>query len=145
VKERALAILLCGTAAAQDPRKALLERTCTKCHDLEATLRQHNTRERWAEIVDEMVSRGMEASDLDIEKIINYLAKTQGAKVKVNQARAEELAAVLEVPLATAAAVVDYRTRQGTIKSFEELKRVPALQGRNIDGKKDGLDFSAPH
>ena len=137
-----LAAALCLPALAQDPGKALVDRTCAKCHTLEATLRQHNTRERWSAIVDEMVARGMEASDADIEKIIDYLARTQGPKIKVNAATAEELARALGVPQETASAVVDYRTRNGSFKSFEDLKRVPALASHNIDGKKDALDFS---
>jgi len=128
-------------AAAQDPAKALFERACTKCHTLEATSRQRNTRECWSAIVDDMVSRGMEATDAEVEKIIDYLARTQGARVSVNKATAEQLAGALEVPAATAEAIVAYRARNGSFKSFDDLKRVPALAGRNLDAKKDALDF----
>ena len=89
-----------------------------------------------------MVARGMEASDADIEKIIDYLARTQGPKVKVNTAGAEELARALGVPTETAAAVVTYRVKNGSFKNFEDLKRVPALASQNIDARKDVLDFS---
>lgn len=129
-------------AAAQDPVKELFERACAKCHNLEATSRQRNSRERWSAIVDDMVSRGMEATDAEIGKIIDYLARAQGPRLNVNKAPAEELARTLEVPVATASEVVAYRARNGDFKSLDDLKRVPALAGKNIDAKKDALDFS---
>ena len=53
-----LAAGLCvGSAAqAQEDGKALFERICTKCHGLAATVRQRNSRERWAAVVDDMIS-----------------------------------------------------------------------------------------
>jgi competence protein ComEA len=137
----ALAASLCLPATAQDAGKALVERACTKCHNLEATARQHNTRDRWSAIVDDMVAKGMEATDAEIEKIIDYLAKTQGARLNVNKATADELAGTLELPAETGEAIVAYRVKNGPFKTLEDLKRVPALAGRNLDAKKDALEF----
>jgi hypothetical protein len=93
------AVLCLGWASqAQDDGKALLERACTKCHGLTATLRQRNSRERWSTIVDDMIARGAEASDAELEKIIDYLAKNFGPRILVNKASAEELAAGLGIP-----------------------------------------------
>jgi competence protein ComEA len=131
-------------AAAQDDGKALVERTCSKCHSLTSTLKQRNTAEAWSAIVDDMIGRGAEGSDADFEKIINYLAKNFGPRVKVNKASAQELAGALEIPLATAEAVIEHRARHGSFKSFEDLKSAPALEGKNIEDKKDRLDFAAP-
>jgi len=140
-----LAGLVCaGSAAAQEDGKALLERTCTKCHGLTSTLKQHNTPDRWAAIVDDMIARGAEGTDADFEKIVDYLAKNFGPMVKVNKATAQELSGVLEVPAATAEAIVEYRAKHGSFKSFEELKKAPALDGKNIEDKKDRLDFADP-
>ena len=140
-----LAALVCaGSAAAQDDGKALLERTCTKCHGLTSTLKQHNTSDRWAAIVDDMIARGAEGSDADFEKIIDYLAKNFGRRVNINKATAQELSGALEVPAATAEAIVEYRAKHGSFKNFEELKKAPALDGKNIDDKKDQLDFADP-
>src|SRR5260370_38085558 len=81
---------LASVAAAQtqsaphdDSAKALLERTCTKCHKLTSTLSQRNSKERWAAIVDDMIARGAEASDAEIDTLVNYLAKNFGRKVSV--------------------------------------------------------------
>jgi competence ComEA-like helix-hairpin-helix protein len=133
-----------GPAAAQDDGKALVERACTKCHALTSTLKQRNTRAGWSAIVDEMVARGAEISDTEIETIIGYLAKNFGPKVKVNKATARELASALDIPMAIAEAIVEYREKHGSFKGFEDLKKAPALDGKNIDDKKERLNFAGP-
>jgi competence ComEA-like helix-hairpin-helix protein len=136
-----LMALLWGPAAAQDDGKVLLERACTKCHALTSTLKQRNTRARWSAVVDDMVARGTEARDAEIETIIDYLAKNFGPKVNVNKASAEELARVLEIPAASADAIVEYRARHRRFKDLDDLKKVRAL-GKDIDSKKDRLAFA---
>jgi competence protein ComEA len=138
----AIAILWCSVLAAQDDGKALIQRACTKCHAPTSMLGQHYDRDRWSTVVDDMISKGAEATDAEIETIIDYLAKTQGPKIKVNKATPQELAGALEIPLAVAGAVVEYREKHGNFKSFEELRNVPALEGKAIESKKDWLDFS---
>ncbi len=149
----ALPVVLCcfaSIAAAQtqsaphdEEARALLERTCTKCHKLTATLSQRNSKERWSAILDDMVARGAEVTDAEIEILVNYLAKNYGAKVNVNKAAAEEIATVLEVPRSAAAAIVEYREKNGNFKNLDDLKKVPALDWKAIESKKDRLDFAA--
>ena len=131
-------------AQAQTDGKALFERVCTKCHKLDATVKQHNTRDRWSEVVDDMVARGAEASDADLEKIVEYLARNYGPKVAVNKAAASELSAGLEISPANAEAIVEYRKKNGSFKSLEELKKVPSLDAAGLERLKDRLDFSEP-
>jgi competence protein ComEA len=140
---------LCSFAVAQaqsappeDEGKALLERTCTKCHELAGTLSQRNSRERWSAIVDDMIARGAEASDAEIDRLVDYLARNLGNKVNVNKATAEELAGALELPKAIASAIVEYREKNGNFKSLEDLRKVPAIDWKTIESKKDRLDFA---
>ena len=84
----ALIVLLWSPAPALDDGKALLERACTKCHALTSTLKQRNSRAGWSAIVDDMVARGAEISDAEIDTIIDYLTKNFGPKVNVNKASA---------------------------------------------------------
>jgi competence protein ComEA len=144
-----LLCLLVSMAAAQaqstpaeDEGKALLERTCTKCHKLSAAVGQRNSKGRWSAIVDDMIARGAEATDPEIEKIVDYLAKNFGPKVNVNKATADQLAGTLEVPKAAASAIVEYREKNGSFKSFEDLRKVPAIDWSAFESKKDSLDFS---
>ncbi len=145
----ALLCLLVSMAAAQaqstpaeDEGKALLERTCTKCHKLSAAVGQRNSKGRWSAIVDDMIARGAEATDPEIEKIVDYLAKNFGPQVNVNKATADQLAGTLEVPKAAALAIVEYREKNGSFKSFEDLRKVPAIDWSALESKKDSLDFS---
>ena len=135
-----LTALLCVPAAAQDEGKALMERACTKCHALTSTLKQRNTRAAWSAIVDDMIARGAEATDTEIDAIIDYLAKNFGPKVNVNKASAEELARVLEIPAAAADAIVEYRAKHGSFKDLEDLKKVREIE-KEIESKRDRLEF----
>jgi len=71
------------SAPSEDEGKALLERTCTRCHKLSAAVGQRNSKGRWSAIVDDMIARGAEATDPEIEKILDYLARNFGPKVNV--------------------------------------------------------------
>ena len=82
------------------------------------------------------------ATDPEIEKIVDYLAKNFGPKVNVNKATADQLAGTLEVPKAAASAIVEYREKNGSFKSFEDLRKVPAIDWSALESKKDRLDFS---
>jgi len=73
-------LVLRPAAVAQEDGKALLQRACTKCHALAATTRQRNDKERWSLIVDNMVSRGAELTDPEIETLIEYLTKNLGPR-----------------------------------------------------------------
>jgi competence protein ComEA len=137
--------IVAANAATQDnAAKALLERTCTKCHSMDSVQGLHNSKEQWSAVVDDMVSRGAEASDTEIEQIVDYLTKTQGVvkKVNVNKAAAAEIAGVLEIPAGSASAIVAYREKNGNFKSIDDLKKVPGLDAKAIDSKKDRLDFA---
>lgn len=129
-------------AQAQENGKALFERICTKCHGLAATVRQRNNRDRWTAVIDDMISRGAEGTDAEFEKIFDYLVKNFGPRTKVNAATAEELAAGLAIPRSAADAIVEYRQKNGTFKTLEDLKKVSSLDAADLDSKKDRLDFS---
>jgi hypothetical protein len=60
------------------PAKALTERVCTPCHGLENVVRARMTRDRWGQVVDDMVSRGASATDAEVDQIVDYLAANFG-------------------------------------------------------------------
>jgi len=143
-KIRFLAVALCclaPAAAAQDEGRALLERACTKCHALTVTTKQRNRKARWSEIVDNMITRGAELTDPEFETLVDYLAKNQGPTVNVNKASAEELVKVLELSKETAAAIVEYRQKNGSFKSLNDLKKVTAVDAKEIESRKDRIEF----
>jgi len=138
---RFLPLFLCFAAFAQEDGKALLERTCTPCHKLNSTLSQRNSRTRWAAIVDEMVAKGAEATDQEIERIVDYLARTLGSRVNVNKATAAEIAGALEIETAAASSIVEYRQKNGAFKTLDDLRKVPGLDWKAIEKKTDRIVF----
>jgi competence protein ComEA len=127
-------------ATAQDEGKALLQRACTKCHALAATTRQRNDKERWSVIVDYMVSRGAELTDPEIDTLVDYLAKNLGPRVNVNKASAEDLIKSLELSKAAAAAIVEYREKNGSFKTLDDLKKA-GVDAKEIESRKDRIEF----
>jgi competence protein ComEA len=126
--------------------KAVFERICTICHDVEGTIRSRNTRERWGEIVDDMASRGAEATDEEFDQILDYLARNfskdkPAAKVNVNKAAAGDLASALSLSKESASAIVEYREKNGPFKEWQDLKKVSVIDMNQIERKKDQLEF----
>ncbi len=60
----------------------LVEAQCGSCHGLEAVTAQKASKDGWAGIVEYMLSRGMVASDDEVEVMVNYLAKAFPADAK---------------------------------------------------------------
>jgi competence protein ComEA len=148
----AMSLLPAIPAAAQSelpdgPDKALVERICSGCHGVGVFTGNHSTREHWEAVVDDMVSRGAEATDEEISRVVEYLsknfgpAKTAAQKVNVNKASAEDLAKTLAISQENASAIVQYRAKNGNFKNLEALKSVPGIDGKKIEEKKDSIEF----
>ena len=64
------------------PEKALVERMCATCHDLNPVRQHRFTKMGWTQMVHDMVARGAFGTPSEIETVINYLTKhlpSQGA------------------------------------------------------------------
>src|SRR4051794_39000071 len=76
------------------PGKATFHRMCTQCHGLEGIVRSKMTKDRWATIVDDMMSRGAKGTDEEVEQVIDYLAANFSRKLNVNKATASDFTAL---------------------------------------------------
>ncbi len=56
--------------------KSLLEKRCTKCHDLGRVERAKKTEEEWKATVERMVGKGAQLDEAEQELVIKYLAET---------------------------------------------------------------------
>jgi quinoprotein glucose dehydrogenase len=57
--------------------RALVEKTCgTGCHSMEVVTSQRMNQDEWNAVVQGMVARGAQASDAEVQAIVDYLAKT---------------------------------------------------------------------
>lgn len=143
------ALLLCAaTASAQNadpPGKAAAARICIQCHEYERSISPRQNRAGWQATMDQMIAVGAKGTQKEFDAIVDYLAATYPGedvpKINVNQARAVELESGLSLPRSQAAAIVQYRAKNGDFKSLEDLKKVPGVDVAKIEAKKDRLLF----
>jgi competence protein ComEA len=146
VREAAL-ILLCLAAisSAQDPlpeapAKKTVETVCGSCHDLDTAIGMRHDKAGWQVVVDAMAQRGARASDKEFGAIVEYLAKYFGV-VNVNTAATKELEDVLGISSEQSDAIVRYRAANGEFKDLEILKKVPGLDAKLLEDRKDRITF----
>jgi len=58
--------------------EALLQRTCTSCHEIERVNKARFTPERWRVVTVEMRERGAELDDEELERLVEWLGRTKG-------------------------------------------------------------------
>lgn len=146
---RTLSILLfAGSAWALLPDgagKAETQRICTQCHDLARSISLRQNRAGWQATIDKMVTMGAKADDKELQLVVDYLAAHYPAdevpRINVNTARAIELESGLTLRRSQAAAIIEYRDKNGPFKSIEDLEKVPGIDVAKIEAKKDRLTF----
>jgi competence ComEA-like helix-hairpin-helix protein len=158
-----LTALLCCALAANTSTlppgkaKAIVARECKNCHALKVVTSKRATKEQWSALVDQMVSRGADVPDEEIENVVDYLAKNFGDTKKlasdaarstrrvqvinVNRATATQLVAALGLSTQESAAIVSYRKANGPFKDWQEVTKVPGVETEKIARYKDRLAF----
>jgi len=124
--------------------KDLVQNSCGACHGLDVVVAQHATKDGWASIVDYMVSRGASGTPEEIQTIVEYLAKNYpplAEKVNVNKATAKDIETGLALTTAESEAIVKYRGDHGSFKDFDALSKVPGVDAKKLDAKKDSIAF----
>jgi len=121
--------------------KEVLERMCTNCHGLDQVTANRYAKKFWGSVVDDMVSKGAEGSDDDINAVISYLSRNFGKPVNINTASAKEIETGLSFTQAESELVVKYRTEKGTFKSYEDLQKVPGVRAAILDEQKKNIVF----
>ena len=121
--------------------KQALQKVCSGCHELETVTGSLRTRIGWQQSVDDMIARGAEGSDSEIAAVVEYLTAFFG-KINVNTASAKELETSLGLSPKEAEAIVGYREKNGSFKSFEQLKTVPGVSGEKLQGKRNRIAFT---
>ena len=133
------------TAAAQSlpegPGKDLVELICSSCHSTERIAAKQWTKPQWQTKVLEMLQEEPDVTQPERDKIVEYLAQTFPAKINVNKAEAKEFETTLDLSTENAAAIVQYREKNGAFKTLDDLKKVPGLDAAKLESKKDRLDF----
>lgn len=141
-----IATLLLGSQdkaqqAQEEKGKALVERSCVSCHEMDTVIAERRTRADWEQTVADMVSRGAEGTDQEMAEVVAYLTKNFG-KINVNTATAEQLQEFLGLAGKEAQAITAYRDRNGLFKDFEQLKAVPDVDAGKLEQKRSLIAFS---
>jgi len=125
------------------PGKADVGTVCLACHSLNNIRRQRMDRDEWSSEVSDMVDRGAKATEGQVAAIVDYLTANFGpdSKIHVNTAPMIEFKSVLALTAAEASAIVDYRGANGDFHQLSDLLKVPGVDGKKIEAKKDLLEF----
>jgi len=124
------------------PGKDIVEKTCTACHDASAITSMNGGADIWQSVVDDMKSRGADATEADFRTIIQYLTKYYGPVVHINTDAATVLVTNLGITDAEAAAIVKYRTDKGNFKVWADVAKVPGLDMSKLAGLQGRIKFT---
>jgi competence protein ComEA len=127
------------------PGKAETQKICSQCHDLARSISLHQDRAGWQATMDKMVTMGAQGSDKEFKLVVDYLTSNYPAedvpRINVNTARAIDLESGLTLRRSQAAAIIEYRNKNGPFKSIGDLEKVPGIDAAKIEAKKDRLVF----
>ena len=158
-----LAASLSGSDLPAGDGKAIVQRACVGCHALKVVTSKRATPEEWSTVVNQMVSRGADVEDDEIETLVAYLSKNfpasakadqlpadhgsppadhdSSSQVNVNHATATELSSVLEIAAKDADALVAYREQNGDFKTIADLTKVPGIDSKKIVSNRSKVRF----
>ena len=125
------------------PGRETLKRVCGACHSAENVAGMSKTREEWGALVGEMAAVGAQGTEDEFNEIVDYLATyfPKTPKINVNKATAKDLESGLELSLKEAEAIVHHREEKGSFKTVEDVEKVPGVDAKKIEAKKDRLTF----
>ena len=114
---------------------------CSTCHEPAIATETRQSREDWKKVVATMEDRGATLAEADAKVVIDYLTEYFGTTLNVNKARAKEIGSFLKLAPEEAAAIVRFRSESGPFKVWDDLTKVPGLDLKKIEGKKDAITF----
>jgi len=135
-------------AVAQDPLpdgpgKETTVKICGVCHEPQRVAAVRLTEDGWQSTVEDMIHRGAKGTDEEFKAVLNYLVtnfKGEAPRaLNVNTAAAIDLESVAGLLRKEAAAVIEYREKNGKFKTLDDLKNVPGLDFKKIDAARDRL------
>jgi competence protein ComEA len=144
----ALLLACASPATGQDPfpegaGKDVTVRICGTCHPSARGASVRLTREGWQDVIAKMVSLGAKGTDDELAAVLDYLStnfKGDAPKpVNLNTAPAIDLESVAGLLRKEAAALIAYRTKHGPCKALEDLKKIPGVDFRKINRRRDRL------
>jgi competence protein ComEA len=132
-----------GKGMPDGPGRDLTVRVCAQCHEPQRAAALRLTRDGWEGVISKMVSLGAKATDAEFVQIIDYLAENYKGEapkpINMNSATSIELESVAAMLRKEAAAWIAYRNKGGPCKTLDDLKKVPGIDFKKIDQRRDRL------
>ena len=123
-----------------DAGAPLFKRICSDCHESDRIVSSRRTKAEWEDVIKKMIGEGAEGTEKEFLAVFAYLRHHYG-KVFINGASAEEIAITLSLSDKDAAAILEYRKKNGDFADFEALKKVPNIDVKALDAHKDAVAF----
>jgi competence ComEA-like helix-hairpin-helix protein len=123
--------------------KEVTARTCLQCHDSASFRKKRLDHDGWTDFVGRMMDQGAEATEKEQAAIIDYLTHNFGpdSKVRINTAPFSEIRLVLSFTNEETKAIIAYRDQHGDFRDLRDLLKVPGLDTKGAEAKKDMLIF----
>ena len=130
--------------------REVVERVCAPCHGVERIALRKLDKDGWARLVDSMLNLGAKGTPEDFKTIVQYLSaafplpdsvKMNPDKVNVNKASSVRLTNTLKLFPEEAEAIVAYREKNGSFKEWQELTKIPGVDPKKIENRKDHIVF----
>ena len=127
----------------EGPGKEIAGKICMNCHDSGNFRKARFSGDEWSDSVADMVERGASGTPAEIATVVAYLAKNfgQDSPVRINTAPFAEIKVVLGFTVAEVRAVLESREKNGALKSFEELLKIPGIDTAKAEAQKSRIAF----
>lgn len=130
-----------GAGLPDGPGRDVTVKACGPCHEPRRAASVRLTREGWAAVIDNMITRGAIVSDEQYPVVLDYLSThflgEAPQPLNLNTAPQIELETAGGLLRREAAAVVRYREQHGRFKTLDDLKKVPGLDFKKIESRRD--------
>lgn len=127
----------------EGPGKAELQKVCGVCHAADRSAAVRLTRDGWQGVIDSMIARGARGTPEEFAAVLDYLAThflgEAAQPLNINRATAIDLESVGGLTRKEAAAVIRWRDEVKVCNALEDLKKVPGLDYKKIEERKDFL------
>jgi competence protein ComEA len=132
-----------GEGLPEGPGKDVTVRACGPCHEARRAASVRLTREGWAAVIECMQKRGAKVSEQEFPVILDYLSTHFLGEalqpLNLNTASQIDLEAAGGLLRREAAAVIRYREQRGRFKSVDDLKKVPGLDFKKIENRREAV------
>ena len=125
------------------PGRDTMKKVCSKCHSAENVIGLAKSREDWGDLVGKMVDLGAQGTVDDFNDVVDYLTEhfPQAPRVNVNKVAAKDFETALGFSAKEAEAIVGYRAANGNFKSVEDMEKVPGIDVKKVQARRDRFAF----